>query len=71
MPRVALMRLAGTNKRIKDERQKLRTTIAFLCGTGREAIPRDMFGVMLDFLMPSWDPLRRGFGVGCRCRAGN
>jgi len=66
LPRVALMRLAGTSKRIKEERQKFRITIAFLCGMGREAMPCDMFGVVLDFLILSWDPLRRGFGVGCR-----
>jgi len=27
-------------------------------------MPRDVFLLVLDFLMPSWDPLRRGLGAG-------
>ena len=41
------------------EYRKLRTTLAFMCGLGREAMLRDVFRVVMDLLMPSWDPLRR------------
>jgi len=43
----------------EEEDRKLRTTLAFLCGVGRESMPRDVFRVVMDLLMPSWDPLRR------------
>ena len=42
-----------------EEGRKLRTTLAFMCGLGREAMPRDVFRVVMDLLMPSWDPHRR------------
>ena len=43
----------------EEERRKLRVTMAFICGLEREGMPRDVFRVVLDLLMPSWDPLRR------------
>ena len=43
----------------REEHRKLRTTLAFMCGLGRESMPRDVFRVVMDLLMPSWDPLRR------------
>ena len=42
-----------------EEIRKVRTTLAFMCGLGREGMPRDVFRVVMDLLMPSWDPLRR------------
>ena len=36
--------------------------MAFLLGVkvgATEGMPRDVFLLVLDFLMPSWDPLRR------------
>ena len=42
-----------------EETRKLHTALAFMCGLGREGMPRDVFGVVFDLLMPSWDPLRR------------
>ena len=42
-----------------EEGRKLRTALAFMCGVGREGMPRDVFWVVMDLLMPSWDPLRR------------
>jgi hypothetical protein len=43
----------------EEECRKLRIILAFMCGVGREAMPRDVFWVVLDLLMPFWDPLRR------------
>jgi len=47
-----------------EEYNKLRTLVAFLLGVeggpDGEGMPRDVFRVVLDLLMPSWDPLRRG-----------
>ena len=64
MPRVALMPLTdvqtdGEEEEEEEEVRKLRTTLAFMCGVGREGMPRDMFRVVMDLLMPPWDPLRR------------
>jgi len=58
LPRVALMPL--TDGQIDgEEGRKLRTILAFTCGLEREGMPRDVFRVVMDLLMPSWDPLRR------------
>jgi len=49
----------------EEESRKLRTTLAFMCGLEREGMPREVFRVVMDLLMPSWDPLRRGIaGAG-------
>jgi len=65
-PRVTLMPLPGGQNEGEDEEEgegeegrKLRITLAFMCEVGHEATPRDVFLVMMDLLMPSWDPLRR------------
>ena len=46
-----------------DERRcRRRDLVAFLLGVkvgATEGMPRDVFLLVLDFLMPSWDPLRR------------
>ena len=62
LPRVALMQLADGQiggEEEGEEGRKLRTTLAFMCGLGREGMPRDVFRVVMDLLMQSWDPLRR------------
>lgn len=52
-----------------EKRRKFHSLVAFLFGMGGgskgEGMPRDVFLLVLDFLMPSWDPLWRGLvGVG-------
>ena len=62
MPRMALMPLMDDQNDGEDENEKeeeSRTTLAFMCGFGREGMPRDVFRVVMDLVMPSWDPLRR------------
>ena len=65
LPRVALVPLTAgqadgekEDEEEGEEGRKLRTALAFMCGVGREDMPRDVFRVVLDLLMPSWDPLR-------------
>jgi len=38
---------------------KLATTLVFLVGLEWVGMPWDVFWVVLDLLMPAWDPLRR------------
>ena len=68
MPRVALAPLTEENQnddeKEKESRRKLRTALAFLCGVERAGMPRDVFRVVLDLVMPAWDPLRRRGGGG-------
>jgi len=45
-----------------EEGRKLRTALAFMCGLGRVGMPRDVFRVVMDLLMSSWDPPRRKNG---------
>ena len=63
LPQVTLMRVTGADKRTKERRRKRRGLVGFFLGMegGRkgEGMPRDVFLVVLEFLMPSWDPLRR------------
>jgi hypothetical protein len=59
----------GQNNEHEEEDRKLRTTLAFLFGkeggAKGEGMPRDVFRVVMDMLMPSWDPLRLGIvGTG-------
>ena len=68
-PRVTLMPLPGGQNEGEveeegegEEGRKLRITLAFMCGVGREGMPRNVFRVVMDLLMPSWDPLRRKNG---------
>lgn len=56
------------------EHRKPRDLVAFLLGMGGgpkgESMPRDVFLLVLDFLMPSWDLLQRGLsGAGSLVRA--
>lgn len=68
LPRVGLV-LPMTDCHNDDERAacKLRTTVAFILGMEGgpegEGMPRDVFRVVLDMLMPVWDPLRRNTDV--------
>ena len=41
------------------EDRKLRTMLTLLVGMEGRDMPRDVFRVVLDLLMPFWDPLRR------------
>jgi hypothetical protein len=65
LPRIALATpMDGQNDGEEDEEdweesRRLRTALAFMCGFGREGMPRDVFRVVLELLMPHWDPLRR------------
>lgn len=47
----------------EDESRELRTLLAFTLGMGggpeNAGMPRDVFRLVLDLLMPTWDPLRR------------
>ena len=60
LSQVALASLMGGNN--EDDEHKLRTTLVFVCGMSGEpkgeGMPQDVFRVVMDFLMPSWDPLR-------------
>lgn len=52
-----------------DERRALCTLLTFVLGMGGgpqgTGIPREVFRVVLDLLMPKWDSLRRGVvGMG-------
>ena len=58
-----------------EESRKLRTLLAFLIGMQGgpegEGMPRDVFRVAMDLLMPSWDAFRRGVvGDGGKVRSG-
>ena len=64
LPHVALAPVAGQQNGLcadeeAKEARKLQTTLAFMCGLGREGMPRDVLRVVMDLLMPSWNPLRR------------
>jgi len=66
LPRVTVMPLTDgqTDREQEEEKEgeegrKLRTALAFMCGVGREGMPRDVLRVVMDLLMPSWNPLRR------------
>jgi len=62
LPRVALVPLTdGQNdgEEEGEEGRKLRTTLAFMCGLGREGMPKELFHEVMDLLQPTWDPLKR------------
>jgi hypothetical protein len=55
---------------LNDENEgycKLQSMVAFLVGVKGgpkgEGMPRDVFRIVMDLLMPSWDPLRRGVAI--------
>ena len=54
----------GLNDEDEEGGRKLHILLAFLVGIGGgpkdEGMPQDVFRVVLDLIMPAWDPLRRG-----------
>lgn len=38
-----------------DESRRLHTALAFMCGLGRESMPRGVFREVMDLVIPSWD----------------
>lgn len=59
---VVLRPVTGSRNEVKEEGRTLRTMVEFLLGVGGpsgQGMPRDVFRVVMDLLMPSWDPLRR------------
>lgn len=67
LPRVTLAPVTGGNKRAKT-RRKFRAMMAFLSGMrggpNDQGMNEDLFGAVLDYLSPAWDPLRACAGVG-------
>ena len=65
LPRIALAPpMDDHNGEEKDEEEweeicKLCTTLALVCGLERGGMPRDVFRVVMDLVMPAWDPLGR------------
>lgn len=60
--RVVLTSVTGGPDEDDEENRTLHSLCTFLLGVGGprgEGMPRDVFGVVMDMLMPSWDPLRR------------
>ena len=62
LPRVTFVPVMGGHGGENEESQKLRTMLAFVLAIGGgpegHGMPRDVFRVVLDMLMPRWDPLR-------------
>jgi len=62
LPRVELVAV-GRKKRA-NRRRKFSAMLALFLGIKdgphNEGMPRDVFRVVMGFVMPSWDPLRRG-----------
>lgn len=67
---MTLAPVTSGNKRAK-RRCEFRSMLGFLVGLEGKGMPRDVFrDVLMDFLMPVWDPLRRKRGdVGERAAA--
>jgi hypothetical protein len=67
---LTLVPVTGGHTDIEDEEEsgKFRTMLNFLLGIGGGpeggGMPRDVFRVVLDLLMPAWDPLRKCGGAG-------
>lgn len=61
LPHVTMAPL--TDGQDEEEARKFCSMLSFLLGVDSgpegEGMPRDVFRVVLDLLMPSWDPLRR------------
>ena len=55
-----------------EDHQQLRGWVGFLLGMeggpNGQGMPRELFLMVMDLLMPSWDPLRRGL-PSSRCKA--
>jgi len=55
----------GHNGDGEEESRRFRITLIFLTGIGRgDGMPGNVFRLVLDLLIPTWDPLRRGMGGG-------
>ena len=69
LPGVALVSVADSHTDGEDEEdgRKFRTMLTFLLGIGggpeNDGMPRDVFRLVLDLLMPAWDPLRKCRGA--------
>lgn len=64
--RVVLTPVTGGRDEEDEEGSKIHSYFTFLLGVGGpkgEGMPRDVFRVVMDFLMPAWDPLRRATGT--------
>lgn len=69
LPHVTMARLMDAQNDEQEGGRKVHSLMVYLLAMGGgpkgEGMPRDVFLLVLDFLMPSWDPLRRGLvGVG-------
>lgn len=63
VPQVMLLRTEPprtVNSGHGEECRKLRILMAFLVGMAGGGMPQEVFRVVMELLMPSWDPLRRG-----------
>lgn len=64
LPHVELAAVTGANKNTKERRQQFSNAMAFLVGMGvgpkGAGMERDVFRVVMDYVMPIWDPLRDG-----------
>jgi len=63
VPQVMLLRTGPprtVNSGHGEECRKLHTLMAFLVGMAGGGMPQEVFRVVMELLMPSWDPLRRG-----------
>lgn len=62
--RVAPVTQTAVTDGSNEDNCKLSSMVAYLLGVGggpkNEGRPRDVFRVVMDLLMPTWDPLRRG-----------
>ena len=66
LPRVALAPLAAdqnNDEQTHNFRFMLQVLLGMVTGPDGMILPGDLFRVVLDFLMPTWDPLRRAGGA--------
>ena len=62
---IELVPVEGGHNGDEEESRRFRITLIFFTGIGRgDGVPGDVFRLVLDLLMPTWDPLRRGTGGG-------
>jgi hypothetical protein len=64
LPHVEVAAVTGANKNTKEKRRQFSNIMAFLVGMGMgpkgAGIQRGVFRVVLNYVMPIWDPLRGG-----------
>lgn len=64
---MTLMLVVGGHDDTAEESRKLFTMLAFLvgeaAGAGGKVMPGGVFLIVMDMLMPSWDPLRGDAGI--------